>query len=323
MRRVLVTGVTGQDGTLLAGRLRDEGHEVHGLVLASDGVAAWADMHALGSVRIHEADLADADAVTRVIADVEPLEIYHLGGQTSVARSWDDPVGTLRSTALGAAAVFEAARHVQDRSGMPVRVLHASSAEIFGRAVTAPQDEATPIAPVSPYGVAKASAHQLAHVYREHGLFVACVILYNHESTLRPTDFVTRKITAGVARIAHDGGGELALGNLEARRDWGWAPDYVEAMVRAARHTEADDFVVATGRTHSVQEFVAAAFARVGISDWRAHVRVDPRFVRPADAYVQVGDSSKAREVLGWAPTVGFAELVGRMIEHDVALLRG
>lgn len=322
MSRVLVTGVTGQDGTLLAGLLDRQGHDVHGLVLTRDGVSAWAAAHDLAAVTTHQADLADADAVVRVVRHVQPDEIYHLGGQTSVARSWEDPLSTLRSTTLGAAAVFAAARAQQDRSGLPVRVLQASSAEIFGRADVAPQDESTPIAPVSPYGVAKASAHQLAHVYREHGLFVACVILYNHESILRPTDFVTRKISAGAARIAHDGAGQLALGNLEARRDWGWAPDYVEAMVRAARHTVADDFVIATGQAHSVEDFVEAAFARVGIADWRAHVRVDPRFVRPVDAHVQVGDSSKARRALGWAPTVGFAELVGRMVDHDLGLLR-
>ncbi len=320
-RVVLVTGVTGQDGTLLAARLRGEGHDVHGLVLDQVGVPEWAAAHDLGSVTLHEADLADTDRVAGIVAEIAPTEIYHLGGQSSVARSWEDPLGTLRSTALGAAGVFEAARAVQEGSGAQVRVVQASSAEIFGRAEVEPQDESTPLRPVSPYGVAKASAHQLAQVYRERGLGVSCAILYNHESTLRPPTFVTRKITMGVARIAHEGG-QLALGNLDARRDWGWAPDYVDAMVRIARHTEAGDFVVATGRTHTVEDFVVAAFTRVGIADWQPHVRVDPAFVRPAEAGVQVGDASKAARVLGWAPTVDFAELVGRMVEHDLALLR-
>lgn len=298
-RVVLVTGITGQDGTLLAARLRAEGHQVHGLILDQVGVPEWVGAHDFGSVTLHESDLSDTDRVAGIVAEVAPTEIYHLGGQSSVARSWDDPLGTMRSTALGAAGVFEAAWLLQERSGTPVRVLQASSAEIFGRAERVPQDESTPLRPVSPYGVAKAGAHQLAQSYRERGVGVSCAILFNHESILRPPAFVTRKITMGVARIAHDGGGELVLGNLDARRDWGWAPDYVEAMVRIVRHTEADDFVVATGKTHTVAEFVEAAFARVGITHWRAHVRIDPAFVRPAEASVQVGDASKAAAVLG------------------------
>ncbi len=321
MSRVLVTGVCGQDGTILARRLLGEGHQVHGVALDRDAAREWSREHGLGAVHVVAADLADAGAVARVVDSVRPAQIYHLGGVSSVARSWEDPLETLAVTGLGAAAVLDAAYRLQ-AGGEPVRIVQASSAEIFGHAAVAPQDEATPIAPVSPYGVAKAMAHSLARIYRDRGLFVACAILYNHESTLRPTSFVTRKITAGVARIVHEGGGRLALGNLDARRDWGWAPDYVDALVRMARHPSAEDFVVASGRTHSVQDFVRVAFAHVGIADWRAHVEVDPRFVRPADASVQVGDAGKARRVLGWQPRVSFEELVGRMVDHDLALLR-
>jgi len=317
---VLVTGVTGQDGSLLARRLLDEGHAVHGLLQPGAPVEGWA-VGPLAQVVLHEGDLTDHARVAEVVASAAPSEVYNLAGQSSVALSWDDPLATLASTALGAGGVFEAAYRLQQATGEQVRVVQASSAEIFGQAQQVPQDEQTPLRPVSPYGVAKAAAHQLARVYRERGLSVATAILYNHESTLRPPTFVTRKITMGAARIAHEGGGVLALGNLDARRDWGWAPDYVDALVRAVRHPEADDFVVATGETHTVEDFVRVAFARAGIADWRAHVEVDPRFVRPVDAAVQVGDAGKARRVLGWAPSVSFEQLVARMVDHDLELL--
>jgi GDPmannose 4,6-dehydratase len=247
--------------------------------------------------------------------------VYNLGGISSVAYSWEHPVATGAVSGVGAVAVFEAAWRAQEASGSPVRVVQASSAEIFGQPDRVPQDEGTTVRPLSPYGAAKAYAHQMAAVYRARGLHVASCILYNHESPRRPPAFVTRKITQAAARIAADGEGVLALGNLDARRDWGWAPDYVDAMVRAARHTAAADYVVATGRTHSVAEFAAAAFARAGITDWERHVVVDARFVRPADADEVVGDASRARQELGWAPTVPFEEVVGRMVDHDVAIL--
>ena len=277
----------------------------------------------LAGVHLHVADLADADRVREVVADVSPDEIFNLAGQTSVAASWADPVGTIRATGLGAVVVFDAALAVQESRGAPVRVLQASSAEIFGSARDVPQTEQTPLAPVSPYGAAKALAHQMAGIYRSRGLFVATCILYNHESPLRPDTFVTRKITAGAARIAVHGGEMLRLGNLDAVRDWGWAEDYVDAMVRVLRHSQADDFVVATGSTHTVGEFVQAAFARAGVDDWESRVEIDPAFVRPVDANVQVGDASKAARELGWRPTVVFAEVVGRMVDHDLELQRG
>lgn len=317
-----LTGVSGQDGTLLARRLVEEGVAVHGLVRDAGEVDALRRSLPDG-VELHVGDLRDADRVAQVVADVAPDEVYNLGGISSVAQSWREPVLTGQVSGVGAVAVFEAALRAQDRAGRPVRVLQASSAEIFGVPDRTPQDEGTSVRPVSPYGVAKAYAHHMAAAYRTRGLHVATAVLYNHESPLRPTTFVTRKITSAAAQIAADGGGTLALGNLDARRDWGWAPDYVDAMVRAVRHDVADDFVVATGRTHSVAEFVAAAFARVGIADWRAHVVVDPAFVRPVEAAEVVGDASKARRVLGWSPTVAFEEVVGRMVDHDRELVGG
>lgn len=319
MSTVLVTGITGQDGTLLSRRLAAEGHEVHGLALSDDEhLRTRLPPEAI----VHVGDLGDVAQVRRLILDVAPSLVFNLGGQSSVAASWNDPVETMRATSLGACGVFEGALEHQEKTGSPVRVLQPSSAEIFGAAEQVPQVETTPIQPVSPYGVAKACAHHLARVYRHRGLFVSTVVLYNHESPLRPETFVTRKISMGVARIAVAGHGTLSLGNLDARRDWGWAEDYVDAMVRAIHHDHADDFVVASGESHSVGDFVAAAFAQVGIDDWRSYVVTDPGLVRPTEAGLQVGDASKARRELGWVPSVGFAEIPGRMVEHDIRVVR-
>jgi len=321
MPAALITGIGGQDGSILAGQLAEQGMTVHGLVRASE--LADAQIRLSSAVTLHVGDLTDGDRVSGLVDDVAPAEIYNLAGITSVRYSWDHPVETGEVTGLAAASVFAAALRLQETTGRAVRVLQPSSAEIFGHAARVPQDETTPIAPASPYGAAKAYAHFMAASYRILGLHVATCILYNHESPLRSDAFVTRKITAAAARIAHDGAGTLTLGDLSVRRDWGWAEDYVDAMVRATRHTAADDFVVATGETHSVAEFAAAALRRVGIDDWERYVRTDAALVRPSDAPQQVGDASKARRELGWAPTVGFDELVGRMVDHDVALLAG
>jgi GDPmannose 4,6-dehydratase len=321
LTRVLVTGATGQDGTLLVRRLLADSHDVHGLTLSRPpSVDAWGPR--AGRVTLHEGDLADAARVRQVVMDVAPEEIYNLAGQTSVAASWQEPVQTIAATGLGAAAVFDAALSLQDRTGTPVRVFQASSAEIFGAADETPQTEETPVRPASPYGAAKALAHHMARISRSRGLRVATGILYNHESPLRPTSFVTRKITSAAARLAVEGGEPLQLGNLDASRDWGWADDYVDAMVRACRHDVADDFVIATGQAHTVADFVRVAFARAGITRWRDHVEVNARFVRPTEASVQVGDSSKAARELGWTPSVPFEEVVGRMVDHDLALAR-
>jgi len=322
VRRALVTGITGQDGGYLTEQLLAEGCEVHGFVLDRDPVrAAFAAAHP--SVVLHAGDLADSAGVTALVHDVEPDELYNLAGISSVAFSWEQPLLTAELSGVAAAVLFRAALEVQERTGRPVACVQASSAEIFGDADVAPQDERTPVRPVSPYGAAKAYAHHMARVYRGRGLHVASCILFNHESPRRPQTFVTRKITAAAARIGIEGSGVLSLGNLDARRDWGWAPDYVDAMLRAARHTVADDFVIASGTAHTVAQFAEAAFRRAGVGDaWREHIEIDPAFLRPQDAPLMVGDATKARRELGWAPTVPFEELVGRMVDADLALLR-
>ncbi len=322
MRRVLVTGITGQDGSYLTEQLLAEGSEVHGFVHDKDAtVAAFAAAHP--SVVLHAGDLADSAGLAALVNAVEPDELYNLAGISSVAFSWEHPVLTAELSGVAAAVLLQAALELQDRTGRRVSCVQASSAEIFGEAEVAPQDERTPVRPVSPYGAAKAYAHHMARVYRGRGLQVSSCILFNHESPRRPTTFVTRKITSAAARIGTAGSGVIGLGNLDAQRDWGWAPDYVEAMVRAARHTHGDDFVIASGTPHTVAQFAEAALRRAGVGDtWREHVEVDPAFLRPQDAPLMVGDASKARRELGWAPTVDFAELVGRMVDHDLALLR-
>jgi GDPmannose 4,6-dehydratase len=309
---VLVTGVTGQDGSYLAERLVAEGHDVHGLVHRSDTAKVTA------GVTVHSGDITEHDQLRQLVADVGPDLVFNLAGISSVATSWEHPLLTAQTTGVAAEALMEASWVAQERSGRQVRFLQASSAEIFGQAETSPQDEATPIRPVNPYGAAKAFAHHCAHVYRQRGLFASSVILFNHESPRRPQSFVTRKITSGVAAIARGESEVLTLGNLEARRDWGWAPDYVDAMLRAVRHDKADDYVVATGAAHSVRDFVDAAFRRAGVPDWEGLVVQDERFFRPAEATVLCGDPGRARRVLGWEPTTTFDELVGRMVDADL-----
>ena len=313
----LVTGITGQDGGYLAEQLLAGGGSVHGLV--HEGDPGVTDLLArCPSVVLHIGDLLDEASLAAVVAAAGPDEVYNLAGISSVAFSWEQPVLTADVSALGAGRLLEQVWQHQERTGRPVRFVQASSAEIFGAAEVVPQDESTPLRPTSPYGAAKAFAHHLVGVYRGRGLHAVSAILYNHESPRRPATFVTRKITQGAALIAQGRASELVLGNLDARRDWGWAPDYVDALVRAARHEDASDYVVATGQAHSVRDFAVAAFARAGIADWERHVRVDPALVRPVDAAVQVGDASRARTRLGWEPTVDFAELVGRMVDADL-----
>jgi GDPmannose 4,6-dehydratase len=314
--RALVTGITGQDGGYLAERLLADGYQVHGLVHAGDGGVA--DLLARSpEVVLHEGDLRDQASLAVAVAKADPDEVYNLAGISSVAFSWEQPVLTADITALGAARLLQEVRVHQDRRGREVRFVQASSAEIFGSAgagsESGAQSEATPLHPTSPYGAAKAYVHQLVDVYRQAGLFSVSMVLFNHESPRRPPTFVTRKITQTVARIAKGQERELVLGNVDARRDWGWAPDYVDAMVRACRAPVGEDFVVATGEAHSVRELALAAFARAGVADG-----ADPDLVRPGDPAVLVGDASKARAVLGWAPSVSFEELVGRMVDADL-----
>ena len=311
-QRAFITGISGQDGSYLAERLLAEGVEVHALANVHEPLPDS------GDVELHPGDLTDVDTVRRLVLDLAPDEIYNLAALSSVAQSWEQPDLTAQLNGTAAVALMESALLSQRRSGRPVRFVQASSAEIFGEPDRSPQDESTAVRPINPYGAAKAFAHLSAHVYRQRDLHAVGVILYNHESPRRPRHFVTRKITSTVAAIAQGRTETLTLGNLDARRDWGWAPDYVDAMVRAARAEHATDFVVATGVSHSVRDFVAAAFSVAGITDWEDRVEVDETLVRPADATELVGDASRARQLLGWAPTTTFEEIVGRMVEADL-----
>ena len=316
MTRAFVTGITGQDGGYLAEQLLGEGVEVHALAQDSDPAAVPDGVH------VHRGDLLDTDAVQDLLLEVDPAEVYNLAALSSVAQSWQEPVLSARVNGLAAVALMEAAFQVQLQGGHPVRFVQASSAEIFGAPTTSPQDESTPVRPVNPYGAAKAFAHLMVDVYRAKGLHAVSAILYNHESPRRPERFVSRKIVSTVAAISAGSADRLELGNLDVRRDWGWAPDYVDALVRAARADVAQDFVVATGEGRSVRDFVAAAFRHAGIEQWEDLVSVDPDLVRPVDAADLTGDAGRAREVLGWKPTVGFEEMVGRMVDEDLARAR-
>ncbi len=308
--RALVTGVTGQDGRYLAEQLLGDGWQVHGMVREKAETVTE-------GVVVHPGDLADPDVFEVLVPAVAPDVVFHLAGMSSVAQSWQEPAATAELTGTAVARLLQAC--FAGPAGAGPRVVLASSAEVFGAAEHAPQDERTPVRPASPYGAAKAFALHLGGVYRRAGHHVSAAVLYNHESPRRPTTFVTRKITSTVAAIAHGTAGELRVGNLDARRDWGWAPDHVDAMVRMAIADSPDDYVVATGEGHTVRELVAAAFAAAGVEDWQRLVHVDPRFVRPVDAVDLVGDASHARRRLGWTPTVPFEEIVARMVRADLA----
>ena len=307
MALALITGVAGQDGTYLSRALVGEGMEVHGI--ARPGSESVIEP----GVIVHRIDVRDADALTGLIADLRPAELYHLAGQSSVGASWQDPLGTVQQTGAPVAALLAAV----SMSSRGTRFVNASSSEIFG-AAAAPQNEATPIAPVSPYGAAKALGHFLVDSFRARGLHASSCILYNHESPLRDERFVTGKIATAVARIDAGLQDVLYLGDLTVERDWGWAPDYVDALRRAARQDEPADYVIGTGVSHSIREFVAAAFTVVGIDAWERYVRTDTDLVRPADPATQRADSTRARTVLDWAPTIEFAGIVSAMVRHRV-----
>jgi GDPmannose 4,6-dehydratase len=309
MTRSLITGLAGQDGSYLSELLIAAGDDVHGTVRPGAQVDSSAD--------VHEVDLAEEGALGDLILRLRPDRIYNLAAVSSVQRSWDEPLTSARINGMLVVELFAAARELHTR-GHDVRVVQASSAEIFGAVAELPARESTPIRPTSTYGAAKAYAHQLVAVHRAAGMFASACILYNHESPRRPTTFVTRKITLAAAAIAAGRQDVLELGSLSARRDWGWAPDYVDALMRAAEAERPDDYVIATGRAHSVEDFVALAFARVGIDDWRSVVRTSAQLQRPTEVPEQVGDAAHAREVLGWAPTVDFEHLVAAMVDADV-----
>lgn len=321
MTRALITGITGQDGSYLAELLLDKGYEVHGLVRR---VALEDPEHRLGRItslldrlHLHAATLDSYPSVFSAISDVQPDELYHLAAQSFVGDSFDDAFSTFRVNIDGTHFVLESVR----RSVPQCRVYFAGTSEMFGHADEVPQNERTRFRPRSPYGISKVTGFELARNYREaYGLFVASGILFNHESPRRGFEFVTRKITRHVARIKVGRTHELPLGNLDAKRDWGYAGDYVVAMWLMLQQDQPDDFVIATGKSHSVREFCETAFSRAGLN-WQDHVVVKPEFYRPAEVHLLQGDASKARELLGWEPTVPFEEIVHMMVDHDLALL--
>ncbi len=317
MTRVLITGITGQDGSYLVDRLVEDGAEIWGLVRPGDADAV-AVRPEVSRDRLIEADLAEPASIAAAVTRVKPDEVYHLAGVSSVAQSWAEPVLTGAVTGLGAVAVMRAALDANANC----RVLLASSAEVYAGVPQGRYTEDSAIAPLNPYGAAKAYAHQMARVFRAQGAFVATAVLFNHESPRRPLSFVTRKITHGAAAIAAGQASELVLGNLDAERDWGWAPDYVDAMVRATRHHTADEFVVATGIAHSVREFALAALSAAGVEGGASLIKTDPQFARASDAPVLLGDSSKARTQLGWETTKSFEEIVTEMVRADLEALR-
>ena len=309
----LITGITGQDGYYLADLLLREGIEVHGTVRTSAQAADVAP-----GIVTRETHLTNRESVATVVDAVEPDLVFHLAGVTSVAASWDDPVHATEINALSTAAVLDACLRTQERSGKPITVVNASSSEIYAGASDSPLSETTPVCPLSPYGASKALGYSLCQVYRSRGLQASNAILFNHESPRRPPTFVTRKITAAVAAIALGRQDRLTLGDVSVQRDWGWAPDYVEAMYRIAEHGKGDDFVVATGVAHSISDFVATAFAAAGIDEWKELVVSDQSLIRPADRPAMVGDATKARDVLGWKPSKAFYEIVVAMVESDL-----
>jgi len=324
VKRALITGITGQDGSYLAELLLAKGYEVHGLIRRSSSFNTgridplYQDPHEPGArLRLHYGDLVDASALASLLRRVEPHEIYNLGAQTHVRVSFDMPEYTAEVTGLGAVRLLEAVRD----AGIETRIFQAATSEMYGNA-PAPQSETTPFSPVSPYGCAKLYAHHITRTYREaYGVFAASGILFNHESPRRGETFVTRKITRAAARIKLQLQRKLFLGNIEARRDWGWAPDYVEAMWLMLQQPTPDDYVIATGESHSIREFLDLAFTQLGM-DWREFVEIDPRYFRPNELHDLRGDASKAARVLGWRPTIGFDELVRRMVEADLELAR-
>jgi GDPmannose 4,6-dehydratase len=314
MTTALITGVTGQDGSYLAEVLLAKGYRVVGVVRRTSHDSYERIGHLLDRVEIVAADLLDQHSLTMVVRDVEPDEVYNLAAQSFVPTSFSQPVLTGEFTALGVTRLLEALRLARPQA----RFYQASSSEMFGKATEVPQSERTGFHPRSPYGVAKVYGHWITVNYREsYGLYACSGILFNHESPRRGLEFVTRKVADGVARIKLGLAHELRLGNLDARRDWGFAGDYVEAMWRMLQQPEPDDYVVGTGATHSVREFAELAFAHVGL-DWEEFVRVDPGLVRPAEVDLLLADPSKARTRLGWTPTVGFRELVAMMVDADL-----
>jgi GDPmannose 4,6-dehydratase len=314
LKKALITGITGQDGSYLAELLLEKGYDVHGLVRRSSSFNTWRIDHVRDRLTLHYGDLVDQNSLARALEAIEPDEVYNLAAQSHVKVSFEMPEYTTDVTAIGVLRVLDAVRDL----GIRTRVYQAGSSEMFGLVQETPQTERTPFHPRSPYAVSKVYGHWMAVNYREsYGMHVSNGILFNHESPRRGENFVTRKITMGVAAIKQGRAGDLRLGNLDAKRDWGYARDYVEAMWRMLQQDEPGDYVVATGETHSVREFCEAAFGAVGL-DWKDFVKVDQKYFRPAEVDLLLGDPTRARQRLGWAPEVTFEGLVRLMVEADL-----
>ena len=316
-KRAIITGITGQDGSYLAELLLEQGYDVTGVVRRSSAPDLWRVQHLLDRITLRPGDLLDQLSLLRIIQDVKPHEFYNLAAMSFVPASWDQPLLTGEYNSMGVTRMLEAIRHVDTG----IRIYQASSSEMYGRVREVPQTELTPFYPRSPYGVSKVFGHYITVNYREsYGIFAVSGILFNHESPRRGLEFVTRKVTDGVARIKLGLAQELRLGNLEARRDWGFAGDYVRAMWLMLQQEQADDYVIATGVSHSVRELVQIAFAHAGL-DWERYVKIDPHLLRPAEVDHLIGDATKAQRVLGWQPSVSFEQLVAMMVDADLVRL--
>jgi len=318
-KKALITGITGQDGSYLSEFLLDKGYEVYGMVRRASLDRFDRIDHIKDRIHLVQGDLTDQSSLDEAVKEIKPEEIYNLAAQSFVPTSWNQPTLTGEVTGMGTTRILEAVRKIKPDA----RFYQASSSEMFGKVREVPQTELTPFHPRSPYGVAKVYGHFITVNYREsYNIFACSGILFNHESPRRGLEFVTRKITHGVARIKMGLANELRLGNLDAKRDWGFAGDYVEAMWLMLQQSEPDDYVVATGETHSVREFVEIAFGAAGL-DWKKYVVLDPKFLRPAEVELLVGDPAKAKKKLGWEPKVSFRELIKMMVDADIKGLKG
>ncbi len=320
MNRALITGVTGQDGLYLAELLLGKGYEVHGLVRGQNNPKLEMVRETVPEMHIHTGDLMDLSAISRTLNASQPDEVYNLAAISYVAYSWENALVTSQVTGMGVLNVLEAIRNYAGSDIGKVRFYQASSSEMFGKVQEVPQRESTLLWPRSPYGVSKVYGHYMTINYREsYGMHASSGILFNHESPRRGPEFVTRKVSQAVARISLGLQDRITMGNLDAKRDWGYAGDYVRAMWLMLQQPEGDDYVISTGETHSIRELLDVAFARVGIDEWSRFVAQDPRFMRPAEVDLLMGDSSKARSRLGWTPEVTFRQLVEMMVDHDLA----
>lgn len=320
MPRALITGITGQDGLYLSELLLSKGYEVYGLIRGQNNPKLELVERTVPGVKLLTGDLTDMSSLIRALNAAQPDEVYNLGAISFVAYSWENAQLTSDVTGKGVLNILEAVRLYAGEDVSKVRFYQASSSEMFGKVQEVPQRESTLLWPRSPYGVAKVFGHYMTINYREsYGMHASSGILFNHESPRRGPEFVTRKVSQAVARISLGLQEHVTLGNLDAKRDWGFAGDYVEAMWRMLQQDEPDDYVVATGETHSIGELLDAAFSHVGITDWAPYVKQNPAFMRPAEVDLLIGDPSKAHDVLGWKPRVGFSELVGMMVENDLA----